>query len=309
MNVFVTGASSPLGLAVIRRLAGEGNKIYGMAGGVQDAKTVRSLGGMPVYADLSRASEIRSVLKMAAADALIHLEPMLTNGLPFRPARWNPRELLEQTTALVEAAQDAGAKFFIYTSYAFLYAPSEWPVDEMGEMLPDEDDPLVEAAIEAEKRVLSATIPACVLRAGFIYGPTLPETIALGETLRTARPVASGSDDHYANWIHVDDLAEAIALTAKVQPGGAILNVVDDQPTPSARFLATFADELGVKGPGRGPSFVDRLLSGRINSSLLERSAQARNDLAKRVLGWSPKFPTQVEGINDTLLTWRAQVR
>lgn len=307
LNIFITAAASPLGQTVIKRLAADGHKVYGVAKGKDEAATVRAAGGMPVFADPTRAGEIASALRMAKADVVIHLAPMSLNSVPLRAIDADPQALAAGTAALVDGVQAAGGDaFFIHTSYAFLYAPSTTPAGEDAPLVDGEDAPLLEAALKAERLVRRAPIKAAVLRAGYVYGPHTPGLSAILTTLRAGRPLPAG--DKPANWVHTEDLAQAIALTAVQQPAGEVFNIVDDSPVSPSAFLARFAEAQGLKAPGSVPGFLTRFVAGKTSALLLSLSASASNQHAKAALGWQPRYATYTSGIDETLMTWRAEM-
>jgi nucleoside-diphosphate-sugar epimerase len=305
LNILITGATSKLGRDVMHQLAGAGHRVAGIAAGAEDAVTVREAGGLPVYIDPYRPQEIASTLRMIDADVALNLAPQVPNGVPYNARDWDLKLLGEGTQALLEGAKIAGVDFLVHISYAFLYAPSEEPVDESGKLLKPGDDPLLNAAIKAERAVLKSGVPGCVLRAGYGYGPHSPHTIALAGTLRVGRPVPSS--DNVANWIHTDDLVAAVQGAMTARPSGEVINIVDDRPSTSHEFLLNFAELLGLDAPGRSPGFLTRAIAGRIPSQLLGLSSQASNQKAHDLLDWEPRFSTHKEGIAHTLMIWRAE--
>src|SRR5690606_35412173 len=91
----------------------------------------------------------------------------------------------------------------------------------------DPDLPVVQAALAAEAAVLNGSVPACVLRAGYVYGSHDERTTELRDRLKQGRSVLVGDSHAVANWVAVEDLAEAIIRATEVRPAGAVLNIVD----------------------------------------------------------------------------------
>jgi nucleoside-diphosphate-sugar epimerase len=170
------------------------------------------------------------------------------------------------------------------------------------------------AAIEAEDTVLKSGLPACILRAGFVYGPYGEGNITLRDAIQQGKPLVVNEGHRYANWICAPDLASAAILAAHRQPAGEIFNVVDDAPLPPAQFLDHFAAAFGVHKAariptGRIPGFPARQTTSAMQRILWDMSVRAKNDKAKAQLGWSPRYPTYREGIEQTLLAWRAEAQ
>ena len=121
LNVFITGGSDPIGLALTRMLVAAGHRVIGMTDGSDGASRVREAGGLPVFADPVRAGEIRGMLVMAKADVVIHAAPMSANEIPVTAWDYTPEQLIDETAALIEAAREAGVERALHLSYALVY--------------------------------------------------------------------------------------------------------------------------------------------------------------------------------------------
>lgn len=307
LNILITGAATALGREVTRQLAARGHHITGLTDGSVNATKVRQDGGIPAFAtDPFRAGEFKSVLRAAQAEVALHLTPQLMNGFPRRETPWDDtnRAVTEGTTALLEAAQETGVKFFIYASFAFVYGDQQgsW-VDET---VPRSRTPLFRAAVEAEDRVLSSGVPACVIRAGRLYGAGEDGTEALIETLRRGRGVVTGDAHAVTSWVHVADLAAALVLAAEQQPAGQVFNVADETPAAPVELVHYLAESLGMPAPGQPPSFPLRPASNDVLDTLLAASARIRSDKARQTLGWQPRYSSYRAGLDQTLLVRRA---
>jgi nucleoside-diphosphate-sugar epimerase len=305
LSIFLTGGSTPLGLAVIKHLIAAGHQVAAHTSGADQSHVIREMGALPVYADLLRRGELKSIIALRKADVVINLATQAANHIPFYRANWQTSELYAMTEALYEAAAEAGAKFFVHTSFAFVYGDQHGESVDETTMPQPGDNELLRAALRAEKKALSGSIPACVLRLGYVYGAESNELRSLFETLRGARPVVSGKG--YANWIHADDAAEAIRRAAEAQTAGGIYNIVDGTPATSETFLNSFAESIGLNTPETPPKFLNNFLLPQAQSDLMALSARARNRRAMEDLGWTPRFNSHREGIDDILLTWRAR--
>ncbi len=307
LSVFVTGATTGLGRAITRQLAAQGCKVAGTAESLSDAQIIREDGGLPVYLDLMRASEIASNLKMAKVDVIVHAAPQVINTLPFHKPDWAYyRGLLDSGgAALASAAAQSGVKLIVHLSFAALYAGShgEW-ADENAAI--NTESQLLAAAAQAEEALLHGAVPACVLRAGFNYGPGSQSVRALYHALISRGTVMVGH--HPVSWVHNADLASAVARTVSQQPAGEIFNVADDNPVSPAAFVDQFADNMGVSRPGKGglPFGLAMLTGSADERALMDAAFKVSSAKAKEKLGWSLQFPTIKSGIEQTLLAWRA---
>ena len=293
MSVFITGVTGALGRVVMRQLIAAGHRVTGAVTTAAEAGLVRAAGGLPTYPDIYRAGELRSAIVGSEANVVLNLAPQIPNHLPQHAAKWDDR-IAAAAIAITEAVRQADVEFLVHTSYAFANARLT------------EAAPFLKAVRAAEQTVLRGDIPACVLRLGFLYGGECDDLADVRDRLRLGRPVPLGPDDVHANWLYLGDAARAIILAAQRRPAGALLNVVDDQPASPAAFMRYFAESQELSTPGN-MSLLARTQLSKTQNALMTVDSRADNAQAKEQLGWTPRFPTYREGIEDTLLSWRAQ--
>lgn len=307
LSVFVTGAETSIGRALVRTLARRGYRVTGaVRNGTAGAVAVREDGGVPAFPSLSRAGEIRSVLKMAQADVVVHLASQALNVLPYTPVDWTGHRDVLNGESLLEAAKSVGVKRVIYTSFAFLYGDTEGAVvDEDTATSPDND--FYKAAIKAEKAILKADIPAYVARFGYLYGGRNVALDALADTLRVGKILPQGAG--YASFVQQEDAVEALIalITREDEAPNRVYNIVDDTPVTLDGFVDALASGLGVGHPLRVPALVQTFTMGESQNTLLAQSFKVSNARAKAELGWKPSYATLQAGIERMLLQWRAE--
>jgi nucleoside-diphosphate-sugar epimerase len=303
LKIFMTGAGSAAGLGAVKALVGGGHKVTGTVKGSREAAWVRELGGLPIVVDLTRQSEIEAVMRMAQPDVVVNLGTQDLNQAPFAPIKWDGTWVYSNAVATLEAAVATGVKFFVHGSFAFVYGDQHghW-VDETTRAHADND--LIKAALRAEKTILTAQIPACVLRFGYVYSAGSPGVLALIDALRRGRSTIGG--DGILNWVYVTDAGEAVRRAAEAQPIGDIFNIVDTTPTNASGFMNKLAESMGLRSTGRLSEFMARRSFNKTQLELLKHSTKARNARARETLGWMPQYPDQIHGLEDILLTWRA---
>jgi nucleoside-diphosphate-sugar epimerase len=125
-----------------------------------------------------------------------------------------------------------------------------------------------EVLLEAERRLAAQAVPATVVRLAGLYGPG---RLQLLDRLRAGRVAVPRERPHWANRIHVDDAAAAIAhllLRPTVQP---LYLGVDDTPLPLDVLYDHLAGLLGAPLPAAGapPAGVGskRLSNARLRAS------------------------------------------
>lgn len=145
--------------------------------------------------------------------------------------------------------------------------------------------------LAAEQAWLESGLPVHVFRLAGIYGPgrSAFDNLRSGTAQRIDRP------DHVFGRIHVDDIANVIAASIARPSPGAIYNVTDDQPTPSAEVIAHAAQLLGMAPP---PLIAyDEAKLSPMAQSFYAECRRVRNDRIKRDLGVTLQYPTYREGL------------
>lgn len=304
LTVFLTGASSGLGKTIAAALIKAGHKVFGLVDTTQAAHDLRGLGGVAVYADLHRASELQSVLQMAKADVVVNAQPQHFNDAPFVRVDFDGAAYVAQNKALAEAAKAVGAKFIVHLSFAWAYGDQHGAVVDESYKPNKSENAIVKAAVDGENAILKGDVPSAVLRLGFVYGGGSSALESLLTALRRGRFAAV--DEAEVNWIHEHDAAEAVRRVVEAMPAGEIFNVADDTPVSTLDFAAQFAQALGLQAPGKGLQFLARMGLGEFTQTVAKLPVMCSNTKIKAALGWRPMYPTQKNGIEQALLVWRA---
>ena len=195
LKVYVTGATTAPGLALMRGLVARDHFVAGNATTLLEAKRLRASGGLPVYVDEHSARDLAGALRMTGATVIIHAAPQAANSL-LPGARQEAAALagLERgTEAVLAAAAQIDDAHLVCCSFAALYG------DTKGEAVGEDAElaasgALFEAAAAMERAALESSTASCVLRAGLLYGPESASLAALwarawpaGCTMRTWR--------------------------------------------------------------------------------------------------------------------------
>ena len=130
-----------------------------------------------------------------------------------------------------------------------------------------------------------------ILRLPGIYGPGRNALVKLrhGEARRIIKA------NHVVNRAHVDDIVDVTRLVLERGLDGQIWNVADDEPAPPQDVIAYAAALLGVEPPPEEP-FESAELSP-MSASFFAEEKRVSNAKAKRLLGFSPAYPTYREGL------------
>jgi nucleoside-diphosphate-sugar epimerase len=309
MKVFVAGASGAIGRPLMRQLVSAGHEVTGTTRRADRAEEIRATGASAVVCDVFDRQALAGAVKEAAPEVVV-------NQLTSLPEDYNPRKIdygptnrvrKEGGANLMSAALAAGVRRYITQSIAFIYAPEgEWVKDESARAF-EEAPPPFEAGVRAmlahEREVLGARgIEGVVLRYGQFYGPGTyygsGGAIARQVSKRLLPIIGPGSG--IASFIHVEDAAGAtVAALDRGEPG--IYNVTDDEPAPMTDWLPVYARAIGAKPPRRVPTWLARLVGGKIAVYFGTQLRGASNARAKKELGWQPQYASWRRGFGEAL--------
>lgn len=309
LNVFITGAATGAGLALIQKLTRAGHKVTGEAhNGAPGAVAIRARGGLPIYPGLTREGEVYSVMAMSKADVVVHLMPLLLNGIPHHPTETDTLLTLldDGTETVMSVAGQMGVKRVISLSYAALYGKTgDDAADESASIWRDND--LFKTAAHAEAVVRDGGIPGYVLRSGYVYGGYSHALRATADRIRAGRAVPAGS--HPAAWIYEDDLAEVIfrLATREEDDGIATIYNVDSGVTASPdTFIDMLGDAIGIGAPPRISPLTLRSRQTPLQAALMQTSVKLNTEKIKAALDWSPEVTTIGAGLERAMVIWRA---
>jgi nucleoside-diphosphate-sugar epimerase len=309
MRVFVAGASGAIGRPLVPQLVAAGHEVTGTTRRRERAEEIQAAGGRAVVCDVFDLPTLGAAVREAEPEVVV-------NQLTSLPRDFNPRKIDYAPTNrvreegggnLMKAALAVGARRYLTQSIAFLYAPEgDWVKDEEARPYDDAPPPFDEgerAMIAHEREVLgSEGIEGLVLRYGQFYGPgTYYDRGGSIERQVSKRMVpVIGPGTGMASFIHVDDAASAtVAALDHGAPG--IYNVTDDEPAPGRDWLPVYAEALGAKPPRHAPTWLARLVGGKMAVEFGVNLRGASNDKAKRELGWRPAHPSWRQGFRDAL--------
>jgi len=141
--------------------------------------------------------------------------------------------------------------------------------------------------LEAEQWLAEQSLPSTVLRLAGLYGPGRLQLI---ERLRAGQLRVPRETPHWANRIHVDDAAAAIAHLLQLKSPQPLYLGVDDTPMPLDElydFLAALID-APLPAEGAAPAGVG---SKRLRNARLRAS------------GWAPQWPDAREAYAALLVS------
>jgi len=207
MPVVVTGASSSIGLALVRRLAGGGSQVRAHVRRPAAAGELRELGAKVAVGELADRDALATVVSEA------HTVCHLVGNMQLEGPTDYEESNLQSARWVLEAAVDAEVRRFLLLSYT--------GAD------PSSSNAFLRAKGRAEEEVRASGLEHVILRTTFVYGtgtPWLRELIAAAR-----RPVVTvvGPGTQLLRPVFVEDVA-------------AVLAAADDR---ASETLGTFALE------------------------------------------------------------------
>ena len=309
MRVFVAGASGVIGRSLVPKLVAAGHEVTGTTRNERSAEAIRAAGAQAAICDALDAAAVEDAVIAAAPEAIVSELTSLPKDYDLRTIDYGPtnRVRVEGGRNLISAGRKVGAGRYISQSIAFVYEPEgDWVKDEEARTFveaPGRFASGLEATLTSEREALEADgMEGLVLRYGQFYGPDtyFDRGGSIAEQVRKRRFPQVGSGSGVFSFIHVDDAADAtVASIERGSPG--IYNVVDDDPAPISDWLPIYADAINAKRPMRVPTFLARLLGGKMAAIMATQLRGASNAKAKRELGWQPAHPSWRQGFAASL--------
>jgi len=170
-----------------------------------------------------------------------------------------------------------------------------------------EADTLVPASTRARKRAHAESLwldlwqrdglPVHLFRLAGIYGSgrSALDQVRAGRAKRIDKPGQKFSR------IHVDDIATALVASLEAPNPGAIYNLCDDEPAPSAEVTAYACKLLGLDPPPLVPFDEAMKEMSPMAREFWADSRQISNRLMHEDLGITLRYPTYREGLRAIL--------
>ncbi|WP_043692768.1 NAD-dependent epimerase/dehydratase family protein [Luteibacter sp. 9133] len=234
-TVLVAGAGD-VGTRVARRLVEAGHRVFALRRSERrDGDGIRWLRG-----DLTRPDTLKA---LPHADAVVYAP---TPGARDEEAY---RAIFPDGLRHLVDALPAPPRRTVFVSSTAVYGEhgGDW-VDETTVPAPMGFNGRV--LLEGERWLASRDIGGVSVRLAGLYGPGRTQLL---DRLREGKVVVPRGRGIYANRIHVDDAAAALALVLSLEQPAPVYVGVDDTPLPIDVLYDHLAGLLGVALPGEGP--------------------------------------------------------
>jgi nucleoside-diphosphate-sugar epimerase len=314
----LAGATGAVGRRLIPLLTSAGHSVVGLTRSPEKVPLLRRLGADAVVADALDRRAIEAEVLAAGPEVIVHEMTDLKAASDLRTfdrsfAASN-RLRTEGTDHLLAAAREAGVQRFLAQSFC------GWPYARAGGAVKTEADPLDPDPPKELSRALAAirylegivtqssSPEGIVLRYGAFYGDNTGLFDGpLLEQIRRRRAPVIGSGKGWWSFVHIDDAAQATALAIERGVGGAIYNIVDDEPAPVREWLPVLAKLLAAKPPRHVPAWLARIFGGEHLVAMMTEARAGSNAKAKAELGWRPDHSSWRTGFANVVA--RLQLR
>ncbi|KJK41236.1 NAD-dependent dehydratase [Lentzea aerocolonigenes] len=308
MKVVVTGATGNVGTALLRRLADEPDvQVHGISRRPpQDAPPYKGLDWTPVDIGQPGAEELLDIA-FENADAVVHLAWLIQ---PSRDERELYRVSVAGSSRVFTAAAKAGVPHLVHMSSVGAYSPSRkdkrvdegWPVDGVRTSFYSRHKAAVEHMLNQfeTSMLISRPRPGLILQSeagseirDYFLGGLVPKAL-----FRHRIPILPLPSDLVLQFVHSDDVADALARILKQRLHGAVNLVAEPVVTP--RVLAEVLGGRHVPVP----PWLLRLLANVTWRLRLQPTPPGWVDLALKAplldasrarteLGWEPRYDAQ----------------
>ena len=260
---------------------------WAVEGWIRSAESVATLSAKPYpicRVDISRQAKVAE--RTGTFDAVIHCASSSGGD-----AKMYRQVYLDGARNLLEMFP--GSKL-LFTSSTSVYAQGDgsW-VTEESETKPTRQTSQI--LLETERLVLANG--GIVARLAGIYGPGRS---ALLTKFVEGTAIIDAENDRFVNQVHRDDIALALFLLLNRKAQGVqIYNVVDDQPILRSECYRWLAHRLNRPRPPIGKAKQQRK---RGDSNKRVSNAKLR------ALGWTVRYPTFPEGMENSVLSSFAEL-
>lgn len=290
MRVLIVGAGGFVGSAAVRKFVAEGHKVRGLVRRRETAATVRAQGGEPVTCDLV---DLESVLPLLDdADAIVYVAQLMIDA--------------ERKTVSAMLDRLAGSdKAFVFTSGTGVLSQrtdGDWSEDTFAEDDVFVPSKYIGARKDTEDLVRAAAVGrvrAMVIRPSMIWGhggcPMISAFHASAEKTGSVCYVGRGLNLY--SGVHVDDVAELLALMVDRGTPGALYHAVSGE-TNFRTLAEAVARQRGIST--RSVDFAEAVTIWDKFTALVALSvcSRSRAPRSRTELGWLP-HPERLDILDD----------
>lgn len=251
MRVFITGALGFIGRHTVRRLAQDGHALVCLVRRTSDPAWLQDTGAAVVPGDVMDRESIRAAMR--GCDWAVHLANLYSFWQP--DSRLYAAVNVGGTRNVMECALETGISKIVHISTAAIYGkPADYPFTEDSPVGPERFSEYARTKYAGdlmawelhEKRGL----PLVMLYPGVVGGPGDPKFTGLYiQDFTQGKIPASGFDHSAFTYVHVRDVAEAIARALAKPDNLGEKYLLGEETLTNRQYSALISEISGVPAP------------------------------------------------------------
>ncbi len=243
MKIFLTGGTGFLGKSVTKRLLADNNELYILARNPKKVK-IKDSNVKVINGSLENINEWQN--NLAGMDVVVH---MAAPVVFWEEWEMYQKSIVDATAEIFKSSEQNGVKKFVYiSSESVLQDKSDLIGIDESTPYPDEPNSYYgKAKMLAEKEILeiNSDVERIILRPTFIWGKGAPQLQRIVDKVKNGQFMWIDKGNIMVEMVHVDNVAEAIALSCYKGKDKDIFYVTDDDPKFARVF---FSDLLETQG-------------------------------------------------------------
>jgi nucleoside-diphosphate-sugar epimerase len=207
------------------------------------------------------------------------------------------KDFARSAQAGVRRALRADATLLVHASFAFVAAePASDPLRAHAQTI-----------LECERLVLDGPIPACVVRLGYLYGPTSRDLLAYRTAFRLGRPYWAGPRNTLQYHLFETDAVTALLAAAQPRNAGKTFYATDGKPLAFMQFMDDFARRVGRRVPLHVPRLAAPLMRPIVRKEHVQQCDHGMTASAPRptVPGWKARVTDYRAGLDEVIAAWQ----
>lgn len=261
-TVLVTGGAGFIGSHVVDALLARGDDVH-VLDDLSKGRAQQVPGPAPLYVLDIADAPLAKLFSGVQFDAVVHCAAQTNVMVSLADPRLDYRINVVGAERIVTAAERSGVERFVFiSSGGAIYGETREPATE--ETAPRPENPYGEHKLEGEDVVARSPMSTVSLRLSNVYGPRQRSDAeggvvsVFGERL-VARlpPRIYGDGGQQRDFVHVDDVASAIALALDDESMTGVWNVASGASTSvnelAALMMSVAGSDVGIEhAPARG---------------------------------------------------------